>query len=359
MQKGILLNTTWEKTGARGEHRDPSPERIYRSTRAAHELASKKILLALALLNRASFHLARRCSGRGMACRRPEERAGVSRGARRIQSTILKRHKFRPLSIQLRLWQDVHIGPYSFLQTLRSILFPLQDLPLPPETLTQLLVHIARILPIPLPRAIQLLDPLRIVLDSLLLFRPSLKHRESIFPPLLALQRRQDRPPILAFPHPILAVVPRLASGNNHIRSLLGISLDLYETAASHVLELELPDGRAVVGADLLLLGVEAHALADDGVRFAGVAPDCEGQFEAHCLRAVFAKSAWRAFLVQTVPTGRTFEVRRDVTSHVEALHFGGGTCRRAAGLGGCRVTLFGCLLFLALRAHSRCVPKV
>ena len=31
------------------------------------------------------------------------------------------------------------------------------------------------------------------------------------------------------------------------------------------MLEFELPDGSAVVVADLLLLGVEAHALADDG----------------------------------------------------------------------------------------------
>ena len=40
-------------------------------------------------------------------------------------------------------------------------------------------------------------------------------------------------------------------------------------------------DGARVVVARLLLLGVEAHALADDGLARAGRAPDWEGHFEA------------------------------------------------------------------------------
>jgi hypothetical protein len=55
--KGYLVKHNWKKTGARGQHRNPSPERIHRSARAAYELASEEVLLALALLVRASFHL--------------------------------------------------------------------------------------------------------------------------------------------------------------------------------------------------------------------------------------------------------------------------------------------------------------
>lgn len=119
------------------------------------------------------------------------------------------------------------------------------------------------------------------------------------------------------------------------------------------MLELECPDGRAVVVAELLLLGVEAHALADDGVRFAGVAPDREGHFEAHRLRTVVAKGAGRAFLVQPVCGRGTFEFGRDVASHVEALHFGGIVCGREAGLGVCGVTVFVCLFL------RRCTLRV
>ena len=90
------------------------------------------------------------------------------------------------------------------------------------------------------------------------------------------------------------------------------------------MLEPELPDRRAVVVPDLLLLGVEPHALPDDGVRRARVAPDREGHFEADGLRAVFAQGAWGAFGVEAVAGGGAFEVRRDVAAHVEALHFGG-----------------------------------
>ena len=105
------------------------------------------------------------------------------------------------------------------------------------------------------------------------------------------------------------------------------------------MLEPKLPDRRAVVIPDLLLLGVEAHALPDDGVRFARVAPDREGHFEADGLRAVFAQSTWCALCVEAVAGGGAFEVRRDVAAHVEALHFDGcsvvgGMCVCVCALG-------------------------
>ena len=48
------------------------------------------------------------------------------------------------------------------------------------------------------------------------------------------------------------------------------------------MLHAERPYRRAVVVADFLLFGVEAHALADDGGFGAVGAPDGKGHFEAH-----------------------------------------------------------------------------
>lgn len=91
--------------------------------------------------------------------------------------------------------------------------------------------------------------------------------------------------------------------------------------------EAKAPDGRGVVAARALLLGVEAHALADDGGPGAVRAPDGEGHLEAHGEDAVGRELggavAERVFVVELVAGGGAFEVRGDVASHVEALHDG------------------------------------
>lgn len=97
--------------------------------------------------------------------------------------------------------------------------------------------------------------------------------------------------------------------------------------------EPEAPDGRGEVVAHPLLLGVEAHALADDGGLGAVRAPDGEGHLEAHGEDAVRGELggavAEGVFLVELVAGGGAFEVRGDVASHVEALHGGRVVVRR------------------------------
>ena len=72
---------------------------------------------------------------------------------------------------------------------------------------------------------------------------------------------------------------------------------------------------------DLLLLGVEADALADDGGFCAGGAPDREGHFEADGqdalgdLRGAGAESV--AFPRSLVGVEDAFLVRGDVAAHV------------------------------------------
>lgn len=87
------------------------------------------------------------------------------------------------------------------------------------------------------------------------------------------------------------------------------------------MLDPELPDRRTIVIANLFLLGIKAHALSDYGMGLAGMTPDGEGHFEADGLRAVLAERPRRTLLVQPVAGRGTFELRRDVASHVEALH--------------------------------------
>lgn len=91
--------------------------------------------------------------------------------------------------------------------------------------------------------------------------------------------------------------------------------------------EAEGPDGRRVVVADAALLGVEAHALADDGRPRARRAPDGEGHLEAHREGAVRGElggaRAEGVFAVQAVARRGALDVGRDVASHVEALHDG------------------------------------
>jgi hypothetical protein len=127
-QMGIFLNTKHVLRLKQTGH--PSSKRVHCSARTAYELASKEVLFALALLIRASLDLGRRCPGRN-SCRRPKERAGIARRrAGRLES-----HQFGPLSIQLRLRQDIDTSPYSLLETLRSIILLLPQFPLSPETL--------------------------------------------------------------------------------------------------------------------------------------------------------------------------------------------------------------------------------
>lgn len=91
--------------------------------------------------------------------------------------------------------------------------------------------------------------------------------------------------------------------------------------------EAKAPDGRGVVVSRALLLGVEAHALADDCGLRAGRAPDGEGHLEAHGEDAVGGELggavAEGVLVVELVAGGGAFEVRGDVAPHVEALHGG------------------------------------
>lgn len=91
--------------------------------------------------------------------------------------------------------------------------------------------------------------------------------------------------------------------------------------------EAEAPYRRGVVVADLFLFGVEADALSDDGGPGARRAPYGEGHFEAHRedamggeLRRALAEGV---LLVKFVGRRGAFDVGRDMTSHVEALHNG------------------------------------
>lgn len=93
------------------------------------------------------------------------------------------------------------------------------------------------------------------------------------------------------------------------------------------------PYRRRKVISHALLLGVEAHALADDGGLGAVRAPDGEGHLEAHGEDAVGGELggavAEGVFLVELVAGGGALEVRGDVASHVEALHGGRVVVRR------------------------------
>lgn len=107
------------------------------------------------------------------------------------------------------------------------------------------------------------------------------------------------------------------------------------------------PHGRRKVVSHALLLGVEAHALADDCGLRAVRAPDGEGHLEAHGEDAVGGELggavAEGVFLVELVAGGCALEVGRDVASHVEALHGGRAVVRMTAIMG-----LFFCCFFVA-----------
>lgn len=91
--------------------------------------------------------------------------------------------------------------------------------------------------------------------------------------------------------------------------------------------EAKAPYGRGVVVAYFFLFGVEADALADDGGLRAGGAPYGEGHFEADGEDALGGElgcaMAEGVFFMEFVGGGCAFEVWRDITSHVEALHGG------------------------------------
>ena len=103
------------------------------------------------------------------------------------------------------------------------------------------------------------------------------------------------------------------------------------------MLEPETPERGRVIIPDLLLLGVEPHALADDLLRLAGRAPDGKGAFEAHGeepLAFQFARAGAEGvrFAGGGVRGGGPFEFGRDVPTHVEALHFDGGDLLKLVG---------------------------
>lgn len=102
------------------------------------------------------------------------------------------------------------------------------------------------------------------------------------------------------------------------------------------MLEPKTPDRRRVVIPDLLLLGIEPHALANDLLRLAGRAPDREGALEAHgedALGLEFSGSRTESvpFAGGGVGVVGSFEVWRDVAAHVEALHFDGCVLERGS----------------------------
>ena len=52
------------------------------------------------------------------------------------------------------------------------------------------------------------------------------------------------------------------------------------------------------------------------------MAPDGERHFEADCLRAIFSKRAGSALLVELVGGCCSFEIGRDISSHVKAYKY-------------------------------------
>jgi len=88
------------------------------------------------------------------------------------------------------------------------------------------------------------------------------------------------------------------------------------------VLHAETPDGRAVVIPDFLFLGIEAHALADDGGWAAVRAPYGEGEFEADGENALGELVGALAERVRGGVEARGVGgVGRIVPAHIEALH--------------------------------------
>ena len=87
----------------------------------------------------------------------------------------------------------------------------------------------------------------------------------------------------------------------------------------------EAVDWGGVVAADLLLLRVEAYALADEGFWRAMVAPDGEGHFETDGENTIFdfvRPGAEGVLASELVGAEGAFMLWRDIASHVEALHF-------------------------------------
>lgn len=113
---------------------------------------------------------------------------------------------------------------------------------------------------------------------------------------------------------------------------MFGVGADLDGAAAGGVRHAEGEDGRAVVGSDFALGGVEAHALRDERGLGAVRAPYREGHLEAHCLLS--AGEPWGALLVQFVAGRGPLDVGRHVPPHVEALHRDGGGGGPVNGLG-------------------------
>lgn len=94
------------------------------------------------------------------------------------------------------------------------------------------------------------------------------------------------------------------------------------------MLDTEAPDRCTMVIPHLFLVRVEPDALRDDGFGVTCCAPDGEGAFEAHGKGAVAV--TWGGILAGCSVEGcGSFEVGRDVPTHVEALH---GGCLGARG---------------------------
>lgn len=88
-----------------------------------------------------------------------------------------------------------------------------------------------------------------------------------------------------------------------------------------------------MVCAYFLFMRVETDTLRDDGFGVAVCTPDWEGTFEANGLRAV--RVTWLdGFAGGAVEGCCAFEVGRDVSAHVEALH-GGWWGARTPCIGG------------------------
>lgn len=124
---------------------------------------------------------------------------------------------------------------------------------------------------------------------------------------------------------PFVARVALGAAGDDDVGRILGIGAHLDGAAAVDVAESEAPYGCRVVVAYALLLGVEAHALADDGGLGARGAPYGVGHLEAYredAVRRELGRSRSECvLLVESVAAGRPLDVRGDVAAHVEALH--------------------------------------
>lgn len=233
-----------------------------------------------------------------------------------------------PLGVVLRRGDKVDAQAHPVLEVLGPLGLSLPLLAAGAKRPPQLLVLRVRVVPELGLGVEQPVDPLGGRLQPLPVLDGLFQARKGVLAQGLALLVGHDGQGLVAFARAlVLACVSLRGPLHDDVGGVLGVGPHLDGPAARGVAEAEAPYGRGVVGACFFLFGVEAHALGDDGRFGARGAPDGEGHFEAHGEDAVGGEFgcalAEAVFLMDFVGRGCAFEVRRDVASHVEALHGG------------------------------------